>query len=683
MAPRIGQIQKTIVPSELGSSKNQTVEEVQTALKQLGFDTPTDGFFNQQTQDAVRKFQQRSGIDGKGEINQETVAALNKQLTVQERRKGIVEGETELKSPDVPPQSAKSKGATSNLRASTVQLELSDQLPSSPQLKSTQPSGSSIPPSIDVDSYDFSKMPPLPATPSPPSSPRAGTSTPPPTSSATPPSARPRRDAYGQSTIPEQAIDQRAPMERFLITKQKGATVEKSSIDTIQPDQLSGEAKKEFKEYSKLAGEPLRPAGPERQQQFEKMEGLLRNLSQDEKQGASFKKEHNLLRETFKDDRLMSSSHLTTPAHAMEMKRLGLHPTIAGRVGQFTDDHLKGKMKTLGTGQFNEVVAGKYKLEDKEIFKGVFKSEHTGEWNAKAADAIGIDSKNPRGGYRNVATSRLDEALQFGVTTRSEMAIHQNTLGTVSEKAAGKSPLGDEGPTNVRVPDSVVADIKKSGGGGKGWMEEYNQYADNPITTKDGKNFYFVGTAAREFDFNNAGLRRDLIRLQLMDSIAGQGDRHQGNYFVHFDGKEYKGLKGIDNDISWGKSLKTFDNSDSGMKDYQRGSLHLPRYLPPVIDQGTKDAILGLSDKTFSEKMGGLLTTEEMNAALARLKLVKAHISDDKKCKTVASHEQLSEGWVTDLLTKKVDGHHTSYIARELEFQQKAKERGLLIGIDK
>ena len=54
----------------------------------------------------------------------------------------------------------------------------------------------------------------------------------------------------------------------------------------------------------------------------------------------------------------------------------------------------------------------------------------------------GIDMSNPRFGYRNVATMRLDDMLGLDITTRTEMSIYRGKLGTVAERAPGVSAKG-------------------------------------------------------------------------------------------------------------------------------------------------------------------------------------------------------------------------------------------------
>ena len=54
-----------------------TVRSVQQSLQDKGFDVgPIDGVMGPRTQSALREFQQRQGIQGAGQLNQETMSAL-------------------------------------------------------------------------------------------------------------------------------------------------------------------------------------------------------------------------------------------------------------------------------------------------------------------------------------------------------------------------------------------------------------------------------------------------------------------------------------------------------------------------------------------------------------------------------------------------------------------------------
>lgn len=56
------------------------VFELQRQLRRLGFEIAADGLYGPATRDAVRTFQEQSGIEVTGRVNQETLDALNTAL---------------------------------------------------------------------------------------------------------------------------------------------------------------------------------------------------------------------------------------------------------------------------------------------------------------------------------------------------------------------------------------------------------------------------------------------------------------------------------------------------------------------------------------------------------------------------------------------------------------------------
>ena len=59
-----------------------TVRNVQQSLYDKGFDVgPIDGRMGPRTRSALREFQQRQGLEGSGQLNQETMSALDVQTT--------------------------------------------------------------------------------------------------------------------------------------------------------------------------------------------------------------------------------------------------------------------------------------------------------------------------------------------------------------------------------------------------------------------------------------------------------------------------------------------------------------------------------------------------------------------------------------------------------------------------
>lgn len=63
-----------------GMQNQQVVRQVQEKLKQEGYQVgPVDGIWGPKTQSAVREFQQAEGLEATGQLNQQTLAALEVQ----------------------------------------------------------------------------------------------------------------------------------------------------------------------------------------------------------------------------------------------------------------------------------------------------------------------------------------------------------------------------------------------------------------------------------------------------------------------------------------------------------------------------------------------------------------------------------------------------------------------------
>ena len=458
----------------------------------------------------------------------------------------------------------------------------------------------------------------------------------------------------------------------------------------------SSETRKLLSTYQELRSRPLASGRGERNQQFLDIDDSLGKVLGDAKLSQAtrllVKNEMQLIRDTVSDAQIMKSAYVLNPSHAMELKRLGLQPSAAGRIGEFTDVRLTGNMAKLGSGNLNTVYIGNYTLPDGGgAYKGVFKPE-VRQWTDAPTSGVylGIDPLNPRAGYRNVATTRLDDALGFNLITRSEMAIHNNELGTVSELARGVSPKAGKMKSNEVVPDDVIAAHASTGKPGaplrQDWVDEYNATRGESRMiyqeTVDGRPRYvYEGTAVHDINYEDPRLRRDLVRLHLMDAISGQVDRHHGNYFVLADhaGKVID-VKAIDNDLSWGNNLKMVEVFDTGWHTRPEDAIHLPKYLPPVVDKEAYDAVMALNRQTLSRKMGGLLNSDEVDAAAQRLRLVQNHLKTlEAQGRVLASRDEWASPQVTRLLMERKDGRITNYIAREAKTIEKARVKGVLL----
>jgi hypothetical protein len=243
------------------------------------------------------------------------------------------------------------------------------------------------------------------------------------------------------------------------------------------------------------------------------------------------------------------------------------------------------------------------KVSNADNASGFFAEDDTGAYedNKKWGNPTwllnnyGVADQDVRLGNRSIAMSRLDTLLGGGVIARTEAALKGDTLGTFQWGATGL-----EAKTLL--------------------------YADT--VPKDDKN-----------------LPRLLSRLQLIDAIAGQVDRHAGNYFVQRDDTgKVTGITGIDLDMAWVPSAPTkgpredkrtgqFEfsvehgsraKSDGGSTDHYPG---FSRFCDGVL----ADKIIAVQPDDLRVILIDLLDKPSVDAAVTRLVQLQTLLGELKK----------------------------------------------------
>ncbi len=118
---------------------------------------------------------------------------------------------------------------------------------------------------------------------------------------------------------------------------------------------------------------------------------------------------------------------------------------------------------------------------------------------------------------------------------------------------------------------------------------------------------------------------KQILTLQVFDLLYGQIDRHDGNYVGNItktkNGKyEVTGIKGIDNDLSFGQILYAdiFSTGKRGWNKIKNVETESGFHLP-AIDVDFANKILGLSPKTIDYQMCDLLSKDERKCLIDRL----------------------------------------------------------------
>jgi hypothetical protein len=260
----------------------------------------------------------------------------------------------------------------------------------------------------------------------------------------------------------------------------------------------------------------------------------------------------------------------------------------------------------LGTGAKdagakNEVQELVYGLPGGKEFTGYFKAEtpynpirldETGQERKpeKHETAAGIPAVDPNYGARAVASWRIDQLFDARVTARAEFAVHEGRLGTVLETAKGQK--------STEVSWNLPFSENTSGGS--------------------------------MVDPADPVLQRALNKLQLVDAICGQLDRHRLNYRVQVDEQgRVQSVTGIDLDMSFGRAM-THPNELKPNADKDPGFVMAPHYpgLPALVDKEFGERLLDVDPATIEVVLEGLLSKEEIAATVLRFKNVQAYVRD-------------------------------------------------------
>jgi hypothetical protein len=294
----------------------------------------------------------------------------------------------------------------------------------------------------------------------------------------------------------------------------------------------------------------------------------------------------------------------------------------------FTDIQVVEKPTMLGSGVLNNVFAVKLRNPDGNVFDGVFKplSRTDESW---AAEATGIPEDDPQTAMRNIATRSYAEELGFDVIVNTQLALIDTgscgpELGLIMERARGK--LAFDTNANVLTRPDVCAEVTK---------------------------------------------------LQLLDHLTAQGDRHSDNYFINIQPNCRAKVMGIDNDQCFGKNV-TDPAGIQQVKDDPKRDGFRGTGLPPVVDTEMEHAINRLTERDIRWMLGNKLSEAEIEAAISRHKGVKNHIAQLRSAGWVIEPEQWDQEDVLRRLNAK-----NSYVGRErvVDLRWQAECRGNIFSV--
>jgi hypothetical protein len=331
-----------------------------------------------------------------------------------------------------------------------------------------------------------------------------------------------------------------------------------------------------------------------------------------------------------------------SPTQAMEAVKmyrnsnLPLNPKTLP--GHYVDANLLGSMTPLGSGTYNTVYRASYRDPSggPNPVQRAFKAE--GGETGLAGEVSGIDESSPRSSCRNVAAYKLNELLKWKVIPDTQFAIHDGKAGIVMKLAKGEEPIQSgnykEDISNLSVGKRLLAN-KKFIKGRPGLLENYCKLLGlQNIWFEKGRVFAAqtkLTPQAKDL-LEKSSVRRELIKLQFLDALIGQGDRHAGNYFI--DPKTGK-VKGFDNDQAFGKEILAIDELAQKLGVYGFFSVG----LPVMVDTKIRDDLLRLTKRDIVAALDNLLLPEEIDATVSRFLEIKKYLENIDQACIIEPHE--------------------------------------------
>jgi hypothetical protein len=299
-------------------------------------------------------------------------------------------------------------------------------------------------------------------------------------------------------------------------------------------------------------------------------------------------------------------------------KRLGLNSNLPYATRRCE----QAPMNAIGSGLHNTVYSTEAVLENGGRFPGIYKADRK-----HGVPYYGIDNASPNWGIRNLATSRVNQSLKFGVVVETHLVLNEVRpgeweAGCIMEVADGFSPVyigqvtmdvGKDIAEALKDPE-LLENVVKQLGCTSGSIAGTQLTLHHVRSEKDkhGRPVDIRHVIAVPPDLGNPELLKNISRLQLLDYMLIQLDRCAQNYVVK------NGLvRAIDNDVSfcplWGEMHKRYPSSYAPI-------------IPRVIDWEAAKALLDYTPEQLAEDCMGL-DPGDIRAVQAKLQTAKDTIA--------------------------------------------------------
>ncbi|MEI6043012.1 MAG: hypothetical protein WCS37_01355, partial [Chloroflexota bacterium] len=251
----------------------------------------------------------------------------------------------------------------------------------------------------------------------------------------------------------------------------------------------------------------------------------------------------------------------------------------------FTDENATAVQDKWNKGGQNSVDKITYGVGG-AAYEGVFKGQKTVDNDRLAQVAKpGIPEVAPKFAQRAVAVYKLDQLLQTNVIAKTDFGVHSGKFGIVTEMIKGEAGAKYVGGLSARRN-----------------TPSYRQLSPDQRQVLD----------------------RLLAKLRVLGILAALSDEHGGNFMiVKDDAGKIVDLKAFDNDVAFGKNY-----TDINLGDF---SIFAPQEVNMAFEKELVDAVLGLESQAVVDTLQGLLSQEEIDATLERLKKLQSYMGGVKQ----------------------------------------------------
>ncbi|MEL6349214.1 MAG: hypothetical protein AAFV53_39285, partial [Myxococcota bacterium] len=170
-------------------------------------------------------------------------------------------------------------------------------------------------------------------------------------------------------------------------------------------------------------------------------------------------------------------------------------------------------------------------------------------------------------------------------------------------------------------------------------------------------------------DYQDPVVQEGMLELQLNDLLTGQVDRHAGNYHIDVDEEgTVRGINAFDNDGAFGTE-GGFERYQTATTSFGGRAFNHTVSLPPLLLRDQAERLMAVAEADLREQLSPLLPAPEVEAAIARLRLLKAHVKQLR-----------ADGQIFDALDEQTHqqlrhaGAESSYLARDAAAQERLQQ---------